>query len=435
MNQAIRNSWIAAIAMFVLIFGALSYVQVIGADDLKANAWNKRTLLQNYCNDRGAIIVGGKPVAESVPATETCMFQRTYTQPEPYAGITGYFSRSFGATGLESTMAEELAGSSDQQFLDRIGQLFLGNQPKGASVELTLDPEIQKLAFDLIPDGQRGSIVVTNPKTGAIIAMVSKPSYDPNLIATHDPVAEAANFAELNKVPGINLNQNVSGPTGELLAPGSVFKLIDTCRCPQFRQVQQGQRTAQPGGDALPRHRVHAAQLRRRQLLHPRNRVLRLCPSAVLQHAVRQHRPGPGPGGHRGPGGEVRLRAGLRRPAEAGLRPSFFPEKTGRRQPGPVLDRPARRPRHAAPDQPDDRGHRQWRGADAAEPDQGRPLPGPAPVSEPKPEALRTSTTPEIARQITEWMVSAVTMASPQAQPCPASRWPARPVPPSSATA
>ena len=60
-NQAIRNSWIAAIAMFVLIFGALSYVQVVGADELKANAWNKRTLLQNYCNDRGAIIVGGHP--------------------------------------------------------------------------------------------------------------------------------------------------------------------------------------------------------------------------------------------------------------------------------------------------------------------------------------------------------------------------------------
>ena len=67
MNQAIRNSWIAAIAMFALIFGALSYVQVVGADELKANAWNKRAILQNYCNDRGAIIVGGTPVAESVP--------------------------------------------------------------------------------------------------------------------------------------------------------------------------------------------------------------------------------------------------------------------------------------------------------------------------------------------------------------------------------
>ncbi len=173
--------------MFALIFGALSYVQVVGADELKANAWNKRAILQNYCNDRGAIIVGGKPIAQSVAASESCKFQRTYTQPELYAGITGYFSRSYGVTGLESALNQQLAGSSDQLFLDRVGQLFLGNQPKGASVELTLDPEIQKLAYDLIPDGQRGSIVVTNPKTGDILAMVSKPSYDPNLIATQDP--------------------------------------------------------------------------------------------------------------------------------------------------------------------------------------------------------------------------------------------------------
>jgi peptidoglycan glycosyltransferase len=219
---------VAAIAMFALIFGAISYVQVVGADDLNANAWNKRAILQDYCNDRGAIIVGGTPVAESVEGSDACKFQRTYRQPELYAGITGYFSQNYGATGLEQAMRGQLAGSSDQLFLDRVGQLFLGNQPKGASVELTIDPKIQQLAYSLIPDGQRGSIVVTNPKTGAILAMVSKPSYNPNLIATQDPAAETANINELVKVPGINLNQNVSGPTGELLAPGSVFKLVDT---------------------------------------------------------------------------------------------------------------------------------------------------------------------------------------------------------------
>ncbi|MGZ4661388.1 MAG: penicillin-binding protein 2, partial [Arthrobacter sp.] len=74
MNHAIRNSWIAAVAMFALIFGALSYVQVVGADELQANAWNKRAILQNYCNDRGAIIVGGTPVAQSVAGSESCKF-------------------------------------------------------------------------------------------------------------------------------------------------------------------------------------------------------------------------------------------------------------------------------------------------------------------------------------------------------------------------
>src|SRR6476660_8174312 len=229
MNQAIRHSWVAAVAMFALLFGAISYVQVVGADDLKTNPLNQRAILQNYCNDRGAIIVGGTPVAESAETgSETCKFQRTYPQPELYAGITGYFSKNYGATGLEQTMGAELAGNSDQLFLDRVGQLFLGNQPKGASVELTIDPQIPQLAYSLIPDGQRGSIVVTNPKTGAILAMASKPSYNPNLVATQDADAEAANITALNKIPGINLNQSVSGPTGALLAPGSVFKIIDT---------------------------------------------------------------------------------------------------------------------------------------------------------------------------------------------------------------
>jgi peptidoglycan glycosyltransferase len=227
-NQAIRHSWIAAIAMFALIFGAISYVQVVGADELKANAWNRRAILQNYCNDRGAILVGGSAIAESVPGNESCKFQRKYNQPELYAGLTGYFSRSYGVTGLEGAMDAQLAGSSDQLFFDRIGQLFLGNQPKGASVELTIDPTIQKLAYDLIPDGQRGSIVVTDPKTGNILAMVSKPSYDPNSIATQDVAKEQAAYNEAIKIPGVNLNPSVSGPTGALLAPGSVFKLVDT---------------------------------------------------------------------------------------------------------------------------------------------------------------------------------------------------------------
>ena len=134
MNQAIRHSWVAAVAMFALIFGAISYVQVVGADALEANPWNQRAILQDYCSDRGAIVVAGSPVAESVEGSESCKFQRTYPQGELYAGITGYFSQSHGASGLERTMGEQLAGNADQLFLDRIGQLFLGNQPKGLHV-------------------------------------------------------------------------------------------------------------------------------------------------------------------------------------------------------------------------------------------------------------------------------------------------------------
>ncbi|MCU1512495.1 MAG: penicillin-binding protein 2 [Arthrobacter sp.] len=408
MNQAIRNAWIAAIAMFALIFGALSYVQVVGADELKANAWNKRTLLQNYCNDRGAIIVGGTPVAESVPATESCKFQRSYTQPELYAGITGYFSRSYGVTGLEKTMNEVLAGSSDQQFLDRIGQLFLGNQPKGASVELTLDPKLQKLAYDLIPDGQRGSIVVTNPKTGAILAMVSKPSYDPNLIASQDPVAEQANFNELNKLPGINLNQSVSGPTGALLAPGSVFKLVDTAAALSSGKYNKDSELPNPaempfpgiqyklpnyaGGNCYTRNTASFAFALQQSCNTPFASIaLDLGEKAISDQAEKF-------GFGQDLGDQLKLE----------YAPSIFPRDLD--QAGLAQSAIGQRDVRATPLQINLMTAAIANGGVQMQPNLIKAVRSPdlRVLDEPRPQALRTSTTPEISRQITEWMTSVV---------------------------
>jgi peptidoglycan glycosyltransferase len=407
-NQAIRNAWIAAIAMFALIFGALSYVQVVGADELKANAWNKRTLLQNYCNDRGAIIVGGTPVAESVPATESCKFQRSYTQPELYAGVTGYFSRSYGVTGLEKTMNEVLAGSSDQQFLDRIGQLFLGNQPKGASVELTLDPKLQKLAYDLIPDGQRGSIVVTNPKTGAILAMVSKPSYDPNLIASQDPVAEQANFNELNKLPGINLNQSVSGPTGALLAPGSVFKLVDTAAALSSGKYNKDSELPNPaempfpgiqyklpnyaGGNCYTRNTASFAFALQQSCNTPFASIaLDLGEKAISDQAEKF-------GFGQDLGDQLKLE----------YAPSIFPRDLD--QAGLAQSAIGQRDVRATPLQINLMTAAIANGGVQMQPNLIKAVRSPdlRVLDEPRPQALRTSTTPEISRQITEWMTSVV---------------------------
>ncbi|MCU1541061.1 MAG: penicillin-binding protein 2, partial [Arthrobacter sp.] len=408
MNQAIRNAWIAAIAMFALIFGALSYVQVVGADELKANAWNKRTLLQNYCNDRGAIIVGGTPVAESVPATESCKFQRSYTQPELYAGVTGYFSRSYGVTGLEKTMNEVLAGSSDQQFLDRIGQLFLGNQPKGASVELTLDPKLQKLAYDLIPDGQRGSIVVTNPKTGAVLAMVSKPSYDPNLIASQDPVAEQANFNELNKLPGINLNQSVSGPTGALLAPGSVFKLVDTAAALSSGKYNKDSELPNPaempfpgiqyklpnyaGGNCYTRNTASFAFALQQSCNTPFASIaLDLGEKAISDQAEKF-------GFGQDLGDQLKLE----------YAPSIFPRDLD--QAGLAQSAIGQRDVRATPLQINLMTAAIANGGVQMQPNLIKAVRSPdlRVLDEPRPQALRTSTTPEISRQITEWMTSVV---------------------------
>ena len=381
MNQAIRNSWVAAIAMFALIFGAISYVQVVGADDLKGNPLNQRAILQNYCNDRGAIIVGGEPMAESVEGTsEVCQFQRTYAQPALYAGLTGYFSRNYGATGLEVAMNDQLAGSSDQQFLDRIGQLFLGNQPKGASVELTIDPEIQKLAYDLIPDGQRGSIVVTNPKTGDILAMVSKPSYDPNLIATQDRRRRRpANIQRADQGSRDQPEPERQRPHGRAARSGLGLQARGYRGGPGLREVQRGQRAPQSGRDVLPGDPVQTAELRRRQLLHAEQGQLCLRAPAILQHAVRQHCPRPRP----------RAPSPSRQPSSAAARNSAtssssttpgaaFPEDLD--EAGLAQSAIGQRDVRATPLQIalDDLGHRQRRSPDGSQPDQDRAVPGPA---------------------------------------------------------
>ncbi|MFQ4150507.1 penicillin-binding transpeptidase domain-containing protein [Arthrobacter sp. LAPM80] len=226
MNQAIRNSWIVAIALFALLFGSISYVQFFAVDSLNDNPNNNRQLVKSFCSDRGPILVDGHAIAASVPTNTDCKFQRTYNDPLLYAGLTGFFSKFSGQYGIEWAMRDQLTGNSNDAFFDRIAQVFTGAQPQGRSVELTIDSTIQKMAYDMIPDGIGGSIVVQNPKTGAIIAMVSKPSYDTNLMATHDKTAFDASMAKLVAIPGIDLFG--SPAYRETYAPGSVFKIIDT---------------------------------------------------------------------------------------------------------------------------------------------------------------------------------------------------------------
>ena len=224
MNQAIRRSWIVAISMFALVLGSLTYVQFFEANALENNDWNTRQILQDYGKNRGAILVDGRPIAESVPSDDQFNYQRVYNQPEMYAHLTGFFSLVNGSTQLENVMNEELSGSSDDLFIDQMVRLFSGAQAQGASVELTIDPQLQQMAWEMIPDGQTGSIVVIEPATGNVLAMASKPSYDPNLLAAHDTSVVVQNIEQLAQVPGLSIYFNPA--TQSLVAPGSVFKLV-----------------------------------------------------------------------------------------------------------------------------------------------------------------------------------------------------------------
>lgn len=226
MNNAIRHTWVFSVGLFLVLFAALSVVQVGVTDQLEAHPQNVRELYQDRGASRGAITVDGTAIADSVPSPDTPFdHQRVYRDSEVYSGLTGFYSIVEQPNGLEGAMNEYLSGRSDSQFFDRITSLFTGDTTEGAQVELTVDPELQRLAHDTIADGTQGSIVVTDVETGEVKAMASKPSFDANALATHSSSEFVATKEELQ-------DQNVplygDPAIKDRFFPGSTFKLLDT---------------------------------------------------------------------------------------------------------------------------------------------------------------------------------------------------------------
>lgn len=225
MTKELRRVGIVVLLMFLSLFISTSVIQVFQVDSLKADGRNVRTLYESYSAERGPILVNGEAIARSVPVDDQYNFLREYTDGELYAPVTGYFTLNQGTAGVEGELNDFLSGSANEQFLDQVTAIFTGQEPKGAAVELTIDPAIQQAAWDALGD-QSGSVVAIDPKTGAILAMVSKPGYDPNLLAGHDIPKVIENYEQLLAAEGNPLaNRAIAG---DLYVPGSVFKVLMT---------------------------------------------------------------------------------------------------------------------------------------------------------------------------------------------------------------
>jgi len=224
MTRELRRLWIVVLAMFLALFAATSWIQVVRADELAANSANTRALYDSYQVQRGAIIAGGTAIASSVPSDDVYSFQRVYTDPEMWAPVTGYINPMLGsATGIEQAMNSVLSGTSGSQFLQRIEQIISGQKPRGSNVVLSLDPVVQRAAYDALGDLQ-GAVIAIEPATGRILAMVTSPSFDTNLLAQHDSGAVNAVYDQLEADPLHPLYNRAIG--GNLNPPGSTFKLV-----------------------------------------------------------------------------------------------------------------------------------------------------------------------------------------------------------------
>ena len=225
MIAPLRRVGIAVMALFVTLFLSASYIQVVASEEIADDDRNVRKLYESFSAERGQILAGGIPIATSIPVDNQFRYLRTYPYADLYAPVVGYYTLNQGNAGIESALNPVLTGRASSQILDQLTALVTGSTPEGASVQLTLDPEIQQIAYDAMGD-RRGAVVVLDPSTGRILAMVSTPSYDPNLLAAHSTSSVLGAYNELSEDPDNPLaNRAIAG---DQYFPGSVFKVLMT---------------------------------------------------------------------------------------------------------------------------------------------------------------------------------------------------------------
>ncbi|MGX7677340.1 peptidoglycan D,D-transpeptidase FtsI family protein [Jatrophihabitans sp. DSM 45814] len=224
MNRQIRRVTIFVGVLLLAVVLNLNWVQVIHGSNYRDNAANQRVLLDEYKRQRGSIILqgSGTPIAESVATKDALMYLRQYSNGPLYAPVTGFNSLYYGQTQIESAEDSVLSGNDDRLFVQRLTNLITGRDPRGGNVLLTINKQAQAAAFQAMGN-RRGAVVAMDPTTGAILAAVSTPSFDPNKLSSHsaDSIKQAYN-AYINDKSDPLANRAFT----ETYPPGSVFKVV-----------------------------------------------------------------------------------------------------------------------------------------------------------------------------------------------------------------
>ncbi|MFI8324578.1 peptidoglycan D,D-transpeptidase FtsI family protein [Streptomyces sp. NPDC085529] len=220
MNKPLRR---VAIFCGLLVLALLlrdNWLQFVRADELNAHPKNTRVRIERYANERGNIIVDGKPITGSVDSGGNYYkYKRTYVNGPMWAPVTGYASQVYDANFIEKIEDGILTGNDDRLFFDRTLSMFTGEKKKGGDVVTTLNGAAQKAAFEGLGKNT-GAVVAIEPSTGKILALASTPSYDPSTIAGSDDEKAWVALTESKAKPMQNRALR------EIYPPGSVFKVV-----------------------------------------------------------------------------------------------------------------------------------------------------------------------------------------------------------------
>jgi penicillin-binding protein A len=226
LNRSLRRISVAVLVMFLLLLININYVQGFEATSLSTKPNNARAFEAQFQYQRGNIVTSdGVTIAESVPSNDVYKFQRKYPHGAEYAPVTGY-DTLYSESGIEYYENSVLDGSDSSLTVRNFIDLITGKQRKGANVTLTINSKAQDAAWNALQNstnGKPGAVVALDPQTGAILAMASYPSYDPNLLATHSGKQLNTEDQALLKQAGnplLNRAINFTWP------PGSTFKIV-----------------------------------------------------------------------------------------------------------------------------------------------------------------------------------------------------------------
>ncbi|MFE6198415.1 peptidoglycan D,D-transpeptidase FtsI family protein [Streptomyces sp. NPDC057838] len=219
MNKTIRRASVFTLLLVLALLVRATWVQFYEGRALADDKNNRRNAIETYSAPLGNIIVGGRSVTGSAPTrTGDLRYKRTYTDGELYAAVTGYASQAYAPTQLEGIYTDLLNGTDSR--LKSVMDTVTGRRAGPGSVVTTIDPDVQKAAYEALGD-KKGGAVAVDPGTGRILAVVSTPSYDPSSLT--DANTAGAAWKKLTADPEKPLtNRALRQP----LPPGSTFKLV-----------------------------------------------------------------------------------------------------------------------------------------------------------------------------------------------------------------
>ncbi|HVC25301.1 MAG TPA: penicillin-binding transpeptidase domain-containing protein [Acidimicrobiales bacterium] len=226
MDRRVRIVAVLFIACFSLLFLQLNNLQVRKAGALQHSPYAPSTVVSTWNLPRGDIVSStGSVLAYSTKNPSGAGYVRHYTNGPLYADVTGYYD--WAQQALQFGVEDEYNSYLVQHESSVHSLSDLLTQTTGTdTVEITISPRLQAVAEAALAPYTDGAVVAIDPTSGAILAMYSKPSYDPNKLSSADGTAINKYYASLS--PNSGASPLVNGATSTLTAPGSTFKVITT---------------------------------------------------------------------------------------------------------------------------------------------------------------------------------------------------------------